>query len=367
MSLLDRLLIRSYLKAYVVCLISLLSLWVIVDLFTHVEDFVGRGKGLLPVLKHIGVYYGYRVTQIFDQLCEVIVLLAAMFTVAWMQRHNELLPLLSAGVSTRRVVRPVLLAACLVLTLGVLNQELLIPRFGLFLSYERDDPQGEKEVIAHGAWDPNELYIHASTGYRGPRMVKPFHALIPEKYTGSMVMLTAREGHYIPPSAAPRTGGWLLVDTKQDLKDVESWGRGLLERIDPGKYFLRTTEVNFDSLTRPRTWYRLASTVQLRDELEKADSSRLASMAVLFHMRLTRPILGMLLLFLGLSVILRDQNRNIFISIGLCLVLCAVFFAALFTCKSLGENDFISPALAAWLPVLCFGPLAFVFFDAVHT
>jgi lipopolysaccharide export system permease protein len=44
-----------------------------------------------------------------------------------------------------------------------------------------------------------------------------------------------------------------------------------------------------------------------------------------------------------------------------------VFFAALFTCKSLGENDYLSPALAAWLPVLCFGPLAFVLFDAVHT
>ena len=39
-----------------------------------------------------------------------IVLLAATFTMALVQRNNELLPLLSAGVSTRRVVRPILLA-----------------------------------------------------------------------------------------------------------------------------------------------------------------------------------------------------------------------------------------------------------------
>jgi lipopolysaccharide export system permease protein len=38
-----------------------------------------------------------------------------------------------------------------------------------------------------------------------------------------------------------------------------------------------------------------------------------------------------------------------------------------FTCKSLGDNDLLAPALAAWLPVLVFGPLSLVMFDAVHT
>ena len=54
-------------------------------------------------------------------------------------------------------------------------------------------------------------------------------------------------------------------------------------------------------------------------------------------------------------------------SSGLCLVLCGVFFAACYACKMLGDNDYINPALAAWLPVLFFGPHALVLFDAVHT
>src|SRR5881397_2308497 len=111
MRLLDRLLIWSYVKSYLICLVSLLSLYIVVDLFTNLEDFAQQETSLVPVLKTIGTYYGYRVSQIFDRLCEAIVLLAAMFTVAWVQRHNELLPLLSAGVPTRRVIRPVLLAA----------------------------------------------------------------------------------------------------------------------------------------------------------------------------------------------------------------------------------------------------------------
>jgi lipopolysaccharide export system permease protein len=101
--------------------------------------------------------------------------------------------------------------------------------------------------------------------------------------------------------------------------------------------------------------------------LQRPESTRLAAMAVLFHMRLTRPLVGMVLVFLGLSVILRDQNRNVIISSGLCLVLCGVFFAAGYACKMLGDNEYLNPALAAWMPVLGFGPFAVVMFDAVHT
>src|SRR5437762_807451 len=126
--LIDRQMIRGYFKAYFVCLTSLLSLYVVVDLFTNLDDFTHRHKGLLAIFQHITTYYGYKVTQIFDRLCEAIVLLAAMFTVALMQRNNEQVPLLSAGVSTRRIVMPVLFCACLMLTLTVLNQELVIPR-----------------------------------------------------------------------------------------------------------------------------------------------------------------------------------------------------------------------------------------------
>ena len=126
-------------------------------------------------------------------------------------------------------------------------------------------------------------------------------------------------------------------------------------------------ETDFDMVTRNSKWFQFASTWHLYKELQKPDSSRVANMAVLFHTRLTRPILALILVVMGLSVLLRDQNRNVFISAGLCLVLCGVFFAAQFACKSLGDSEYVSPALAAWLPVLFFGPFSVAMFDAIHT
>src|SRR5262249_16015569 len=151
----DRLMIVGYFKWYLICLVSLLTLYIVVDLFTNLDDFVQAGaRGLQAVVFRIVSYYGYRIPQSFVRLCEAIVLLAAMFTVAMMQRNNEQLPLLSAGVSTQRIVAPVVLCACVMMLLTVANQELLIPRIGHNLSLERSDPAAAQEAIVRTPYQP---------------------------------------------------------------------------------------------------------------------------------------------------------------------------------------------------------------------
>jgi lipopolysaccharide export system permease protein len=361
--LIDRQMIRGYFKSYIVCLTSLLSLYVVVDLFTNLDDFTSHSTSLWASLLRIITYYGYKVSQIFDRLCEAIVLLAAMFTVAWMQRNNEQVPLLSAGVSTRRIVLPVLLCAFIMLGLTVVNQELIIPRIADKLALDRDDPGGAKNLPVRGAFESNNIHIEGDQAVRADQKVKKFRCMIPETLGGTMIHLEAAEAHYVP-GPGPRQGGWELVGTiPADADPIP----GILDVKDTGRYFLHTREVDFEALTRNPNWFIMASTPQLYEELQRPESTRLASMAVLFHTRLTRPILGMVLVLLGLSVILRDQNRNVIISSGLCLVLCGVFFASCYACKMLGDNEYLNPTLAAWMPVLFFGPHALVLFDAVHT
>ena len=364
----DRLLVKGYFKAYFVCLVSLLSLYVVIDLFSNLDDFTGKRQGLAAALSQIGAYYGYRSAKIFDQLCEPIVLLAAMFTVAWVQRHNELLPLLSAGVSTRRVVRPVLVCAWAMLTLVAVNGELVIPRVAHRLSYDKNDPEGKKDVELRGAfWEPNNVEIDGRFASRREMLVREFNVTIPASVGRNVYQVSAAEARYVPPgTSGGRSGGWLLTGAHPPT--LENWtNTEVLEPIDPGKYFLSTKEVDFGLMTRDPKWFQHASTAQLYRELQRPEAARVARLAVLFHMRLTRPLVGMILVLMGLSVILTDQNRNVFISAGLCLVLCALFFGGVFAAKQLGDSDMVSPALAAWLPVLVFGPLALAMFDAVHT
>jgi lipopolysaccharide export system permease protein len=158
-----------------------------------------------------------------------------------------------------------------------------------------------------------------------------------------------------------------MYDTRPPELPKETIDPEIIEMIDSGKYFLHVREATFERATQGQKTQQFVSTETLYRLMERTDVGRMNTLAVTFHMRLTRPIVGMLLVVMGLSIILRDQTRHVFISAGLCLAMCAVFFAVVLGGKFLGTGDYFSPALAAWLPVLIFGPLAVALYDAIHT
>lgn len=363
MTTLDRLYFVGYVRSYLIVLVSLLSLYIIVDLFTNLDDF---SKGSFAEnLKHILNYYTANVAKIFNQLSELITLIGAMFTVAWMQRSNELLPQLSAGISTQRIVRPILFGCLLTIALGPLNQEFFIPAVAGELQKKRDDPNLEKAVPARGAFDPTGVHLEGFVGLPKDKKILDLCLTFPDDSPTGMLHVTSREAMYIPATGAPQTGGWKLFQTTP--ADIDGKLPRYFERLSTGVYFLKTTEVDFDALTGTGNAYLYSSTEKLRETLAKADSRRQANVAVVFHMRFTRPLVGILLVLMGLGVILRDQNKNVFVNVGFCLILCVIFYVVFFGCKFLGETDLLAPAPAAWLPVILFGPFAFVLFDAAHT
>jgi lipopolysaccharide export system permease protein len=356
----------SFIRAFFICLTSTLSLYIVVDLFTHLDDFNHNDEGILDVIRNILNYYSYQTLLYYDRLCEAIALLAAMFTVAWMQRNNELLPCLSAGVSTHRILRPIIFAAICVLGLGIANQELVIPRIADTLMTDRDDLEEAKERGVHGAYDPSGVHVEGITAYPREQTIKQFYATLPETPTSGMMHLSAAQARYIPTSDDPLSGGWLLTGATPAELEPDNKPQMLIW-LNSGTYFLKTREVNFKMVTRNPKWFNFASTRHLYDLLNKPDSPRQGQIAVMFHMKISRPIIGILLVVMGLSIILRDQMRHVFISAGLCLGMCAVFYGVVFACRFMGDADFISPALAAWLPVLIFGPVALALYDAIHT
>jgi len=204
---LDRVLFFGFLRSYAIVFTSLLSLYVIIDLFTHLDDFAGRG-GLIGMLQHIGSYYSVRIAQIFDRLSEAITLLAAVFTVSWMQRNNELLPQLSAGISTQRVLRPVVFGAVMMLALGPLNQDLIIPRVADELQVPRDDPQQQRPVEMRGGYEPNGVHVEGFAGYRRDSRVKGFSVTFPESGSAGMAFLQAEEAIY-----SKSESGWHMYNT----------------------------------------------------------------------------------------------------------------------------------------------------------
>ena len=362
---LDRMVLFAFTRSYLIVWTSLISLFIVIDLFTHLDAYMNRPGGFIIIANYIARYYAFRVPQVFDLLAEPITLMAATFTVAWMQRNNELLPQLSAGIPTRRIIRPILLGAAVTLTFAPLNQEFLIPEIADELMTARDDQEGAKAQILMGAFDTSGVHLEGQAGFRRDKRIENFYATFPETSPSGMVHLSASDAIYIPPGEGPLSGGWMLTNTSPDSFPGPTPTN--LKVLGTGRSFLKVESADFDTVSRGGAWYVYASTSRLREMLTSAEPRRQVKMAVQFHTRITRPFVGCLLVLLGVSVILWNPNRHVILSAGLCLVIGVCFFACVLGCKALGDADYITPPLAAWLPVMLFGPLALVSLDAIHT
>ena len=71
------------------------------------------------------------------------------------------------------------------------------------------------------------------------------------------------------------------------------------------------------------------------------------------------PLLDMTLLFLGLPLVVTRESRSVFVAGGLCLLIVAGFFVVVLAAHALGANSLLSSAaMAAWLPLFIFTPVA---------
>ena len=268
MTTLDRMVLVAFFRSYTIVWSSLISLFVVIDLFTHLDAYMNRPGGFIAIASYIAHYYAYRIPQVFDLLAEPISLMAATFTVAWMQRNNELLPQLSAGIPTRRIIRPILLGGAITLTFAPLNQEFLIPEIADELMTARDDQEGSKAQILMGAFDTSGVHLEGQAGFRRDKRIEQFYATFPESSPSGMVHLSASEAIYIPPGDGPLTGGWMLTNTTPEAFTGPTPTN--LTVLGTGRCFLKVASADFDTVSRGGTWYVFASTSRFREMLTGA-------------------------------------------------------------------------------------------------
>lgn len=136
MKILDRYVITTFLKNYLISFFVLIGLYVTLDMVFNFDELVqvqeranvtGGLDSALVVIKAAANYYFYQLFYIYVQLSGMIPVVAAAFTLIRLSRFNELSAMLSAGVPLLRIASPIIIVALVLNGLLLLDQELLIP------------------------------------------------------------------------------------------------------------------------------------------------------------------------------------------------------------------------------------------------
>src|SRR5205807_1235208 len=62
----------SFFKAYVICYVSLVGLYIVIDAFSNLDEFSKRAEGAVEMFQIMSRFYLIHQSQFFDQLCGVI-------------------------------------------------------------------------------------------------------------------------------------------------------------------------------------------------------------------------------------------------------------------------------------------------------
>jgi len=351
MRLLDRYVIRSFVQVYFYCIAGFISIWLIFDVSDNISNFIDNHIPVSLVVR----YYATQIPQVVIILLPVALLLSLLFALGRMSRANEIVSMLTAGVSLPRVLLP--LIGIGLLTVGVtmaLNYS-LAPHAELarktFLSEAQSRPA--RNIQGQVFRNRSELRTWFIQNFRlGDNMFNNLQVLQQDANDNIVMSYVAGRAYY-----RPQTKTWDLENVR--LAYYDATGNITKEEFRPALTIEHWSETPF-RLSSANVQAESLSVPELREYLHfNADfpPTLLAPFRTHFQYRLALPWTCLVVVCIAAPLGIGYSRRGVLSSVAAAVILVFSnnFLVHLF--RALGEGDRVPGWIAAWTPNILFAAI----------
>lgn len=347
MRLLDRYVIRNFLQGYFYCIAGFLSIWLIFDISDNISTFIDEKFGFALTVK----YYATQVPEVFIILLPVALLLALLFALGRMSRANEIVSMLTAGVSIPRVLTPLIAIGILTVAASFALNYSLAPHAEMakknFVATARAHQYSIQGQIFRNRTDLRTWFIQS---FRPGHNVFNNVQVLQQDADDNIVE------NYLAPHATyhPEDKTWELekvkvvkYDAAGNITDEKFYDSLKIEHWSETPYRLGSANVRAEYLSLP----------ELREYLHfNSDfpATLLAPFRTHLQYRIALPWTCLVVVCIAAPLGIGYSRRGVLASVAsaVVLVFSMNFLTHLFL--ALGEGDRISPMVAAWTPNLIF-------------
>ncbi len=361
MRLLDRYVVGIFLSALLVFAISFLALFLIVDFSTRLPRFLALER--VAILPFILKYYLVRLPLFLLYVLPTVSLFAAMFAMVKLQKSNEIVPIVTSGVSMHRIAMPFVILSVLVAGVAFSLDEYVLPDLmttladtdEILASLEttqkvvQTDTLGNhvtageydhvrkilKVVTVTRLWENNlnREIIHAKAGRWDPDRRR--------------WMLSAGEIQFFDTFGNPET---ILGHDGRPMMKKQAFDEMALEGC------LVTPENLQRRLSLAGDYDTIGSLVtKIREEPQKV------GWKLALHAKFSFPLSCVVLLLLGLPFSAETQVKaGVIRGLMMCLIVTAAYYAVHFILINRAQRQQVNPVIASWAATAIFGALGIV-------
>ena len=351
----DRLVLWTFLRLFVMVLAASPPLFVIGDIAENLDDYIDRGLSGSDV----ALSYVYQLPLFIQWSFPIAALLAAVFTVHSMTTHREIVAAKAGGISFHRVIAPVLLAG-VGLTVVALGLSEVVPRGN------RVAAQIRRAETPGRSWRSD--FVYQSEG----------------GLTWQVRRLTASDGRMTGvvlerPPTGERAGLHVLADAAS-YSEEDGWmvAQGYLRTLRPDstertvefeRMFIREiTEKPEELLEVPREPEEMTyAEIDHLARIVQRTGGNASELLVKREQKISIPVATLVIILFGAPLATSNKRGGAAYGIGLSLATVLAYMMMLRVSGALGEAGALSPLMAAWIPNGIFAVAALFLLIRVRT
>ena len=360
MRILSRYIVREFLKLLSLWVASFFLIFFVVELFERINAIIVHKAPLYLILE----YFLYTIPVFISQTLPFATLLAALIALGVLARNNEIVAMKAHGISTYRIMLPLLVLAASVTAFIFLSNETIVPYSARKASYVWSVKVKKEEERAFF-----KLY---RIWYRGENVIYNIRLLEPKKdlFKGVTIYRFDEELNLrqrVDAREAQWNGdGWTFYHVA--IRDFLPAGEVVMEIFEERDIPIPERPEDFkkgmkdpDEMT-----YR-----ELKEYVEKIGSEGYdpTRYVVDLHAKVAFPFVTLIMVLMGSPLALaasHGRGGGIAQGVGLSIVIGFIYWLVFAMSVAMGHTGTFPPFIAAWAPNIFFGLMGGFILESIH-
>ena len=350
---LDWYIIRKFIGTYIYSIALIISISIVFDVNENLAKF---SQYHAPLKAVVFDYYANFVPYFANLFSPLFVFIAVIFFTSKLASNSEIISMLAAGVSFKRLMRPYMISCVLLSTLSFILSAYIIPHGTVIRqNFETMYKNKKKNTSADNVMLQVDRGVIAYIQHYDNNMKKGYGFALDKCENKKLVShLTAMEAQY--DTISDSKYHWTLANWK--VREL----RGLKEHITSGAQRDTVIMMEPTDLVYSKGQQETFTSPELKEYISKQmnrGSSNVVQYQVEYHKRIASSFASFILTTIGLSLSSRKRKGGMGMYLGIGLALSFGYIMLQTVSSTFAINANTPPIIAAWIPNIIFAIVAY--------